>query len=129
VQSGLPIEWGKEAGSEMISASFSMVFGNQVGSLIIATGITLFALSTILSWALYGTRACEFLLGHKCVVAYQVVFVALIVIGATLDLDLVWTLAEALNGFMAIPNLIALLGLSGVVIKLTKEYFSQPVLK
>ena len=53
----------------------------------------------------------------------------MVVVGATLKLDLVWNIADTLNGFMAIPNLVALLGLSGVVLKLTREYFSQPELK
>ena len=88
-------------------------------------GIGLFALTTILSWSLYGTRCFEFLLGGKGVGVFQTVFVAVIVIGATLKLDLVWNIADTLNGFMAIPNLIALLGLSGVVIKLTKEHFAK----
>ena len=97
----------------------------QIGALIVAMGIGLFALTTILSWSLYGTRCCEFLFGHKTVAVYQTLFVAVIIIGATLELDLVWNIADTLNGFMAIPNLVALLGLSGVVIKLTKEHFEQ----
>ena len=63
--------------------------------------------------------------GRSGVGVFQTVFVAVIVIGATLKLDLVWNIADTLNGFMAIPNLIALLGLSGVVIKLTKEHFAK----
>ncbi len=124
-QNGVEIPWGQNAGAELISASFAMVFGNQIGSLIIAVGIGLFALSTILSWSLYGTRCCEFLLGSKAVPVYQVLFICAIVIGATLELELVWNIADTLNGFMAIPNLIALLGLSGVVVKLTRNYFDK----
>ena len=90
-----------------------------------AVGIGLFALSTILSWALYGTRCCEFLLGSKFVPVFQTIFVLVVVIGATLELELVWNIADTLNGFMAIPNLIALLALSGVVLKLTKNYFDK----
>jgi len=122
---GDKIVWGKGAGAELISASFSSVFGAQVGSMLVAVGITLFALSTILSWSLYGTRCCEFLLGGKAARAYQVIFVCIILVGATLKLDLVWDIAEMLNGFMAVPNLVALLGLSPVVIKLTKEHFAK----
>lgn len=125
VESGVEIVWGQSAGTELISASFGMVFGPKLGSMIVAIGIGLFALSTILSWSLYGTRCCEFLFGHKAVLAYQVFFILLIVVGATLELELVWNIADTLNGFMAIPNLIALLGLSGVVIKLTKNYFDK----
>jgi AGCS family alanine or glycine:cation symporter len=96
-----------------------------MGSLIIAVGITLFALSTVLGWSLYGTRCFEYLFGTRASVGYKIAFVIVVVIGATLKLSLVWDIADTLNGFMAIPNLIALLALSGVVIKLTKEYFAD----
>ena len=119
------IVWGQDAGAELISASFSSVFGAQVGSMLVAVGITLFALSTILSWSLYGTRCCEFLLGSTAARIYQVIFVCVILVGATLKLGLVWNIADTLNGFMAVPNLVALLGLSPVVIKLTKEHFTK----
>ena len=122
---GDQIVWGKSAGVELISASFSGIFGAQVGSTLVAVGITLFALSTILSWSLYGTRCFEFLTGGRGVKAYQILFVLVVIIGATLKLDLVWNIADTLNGFMAVPNLVALLGLSGVVIKLTREHFSK----
>ncbi len=129
VESGVEIAWGQSAGTEVIIASFSNVFGAQFGSTIVAVGISLFALSTILSWSLYGTRCCEFLLGQKATLVYQILFVCIIIVGATLDLELVWNIADTLNGFMAVPNLVALLGLSGVVVKLTKEYFSAEALK
>ena len=119
------IVWGESAGAELISASFSSVFGAQVGSMLVAVGISLFALSTILSWSLYGTRCCEFLLGSTAARVYQVIFVCVILVGATLKLGLVWDIADTLNGFMAVPNLVALLGLSPVVIKLTKEHFTK----
>ena len=125
IHAGVDMAWGQSAGTELIIASFGTVFGAKAGSMIVAVGIGLFALSTILSWSLYGTRCCEFLFGHKSVVVYQALFVAVIVVGATLELDLVWNIADTLNGFMAIPNLIALLGLSGVVIKLTREHFEN----
>ena len=125
VESGVGITWGQSAGTELIAASFATVFGNKIGSLIVAVGIGLFALSTILSWSLYGTRCFEFLTGGKLVRVFQSVFVVVIVIGATLELELVWNIADTLNGFMAIPNLVALLGLSGVVVKLTKDYFDK----
>jgi AGCS family alanine or glycine:cation symporter len=89
----------------------------------------MFALSTILSWSLYGSRCCEFLLGSKSVPVYQILFVLVVIVGAALDLELVWNIADTLNGFMAVPNLIALLGLSGVVIQLTKEYFAAEKVK
>ena len=125
VEGGIPIVWGQSAGTELVSAAFGSVLGVKFGSLIVAVSITLFALTTILSWSLYGSRCCEYLLGIKAVPVFQTIFVAVIVIGATLKLELVWNIADTLNGFMAVPNLIALLALSGVVIKLTKEYFSK----
>ena len=125
VESGVDMTWGQSAGTELVSASFGTVFGTKIGSLIVAVGIGLFALSTILSWSLYGTRCFEFLTGGKFVRVFQTLFVVAIVIGATLELELVWNIADTLNGFMAIPNLIALLGLSGVVVKLTKNYFEK----
>ena len=125
IEAGVDIAWGQSAGAELIAASFATIFGNQIGSLIVAMGIGLFALTTILSWSLYGTRCFEFLFGGKGVGIFQTVFVTMVVVGATLKLDLVWNIADTLNGFMAIPNLIALLGLSGVVIKLTKEHFAK----
>ena len=123
VESGVEIAWGQSAGAELISSSFATVFGPQIGSLIVAVGISLFALSTLLSWSLYGSRCCEFLLGSKSIPVYQTMFVLVVVIGAFMELDLVWSIADTLNGFMAIPNLVALLGLSGVVIQLTKKHF------
>ena len=122
---GDQIQWGQSAGTELIAAAFGTIFGTKAGSLIVAVGITLFALSTILSWSLYGTRCFEFLFGGKGLKLYQGIFVVIVIIGATLKLDLVWNIADTLNGFMAVPNLIALLALSGVVIKLTKDHFKK----
>ncbi len=121
---GISPDWGGDGGTDLIAAAFGTVLGNGVGSLIIAVGISLFALSTVLSWSLYGTRCFEFLFGIKASRWYQIVFVLVVVVGSTLKMSLVWDIADALNGFMAIPNLIALLGLSGVVVRLTKEHFS-----
>ncbi len=125
VESGVEITWGQSAGAELISASFATVFGSKMGAFTIALGICLFALSTTLSWALYGSRCFEFLFGTRLVPVYQILFVLVIVVGATLKLELVWDIADTLNGFMAIPNLIALLALSGVVAKLTKNHFDK----
>ncbi|MBO7184782.1 MAG: sodium:alanine symporter family protein [Oscillospiraceae bacterium] len=125
IHNGMEVNWGVGGGVELISASISMVFGQKLGSTIVALGIVLFALSTVLSWALYGSRCFEFLFGSKLLPAYQIVFVVVCVIGASMELEVVWNIADTLNGFMAIPNLIALIGLSGVVTKLTKDHFAQ----
>ncbi|MPN35682.1 Amino-acid carrier protein AlsT [bioreactor metagenome] len=94
--------------------------------MVVAVGLTLFALSTVLSWGLYGTRCAEFLFGTKIIKPYQVLFCLFMVVGATMQLQLAWDIADTLNGLMAIPNLVALLLLSPVVFKLVKEYFSDP---
>ena len=124
---GVPVDWGSADmdATALIAASFGTVFGGKIGSLLIAIGISLFALSTVFSWSLYGTRCFEYLFKGKGLRIYQAIFVVVIVIGSTLKLSLVWNIGDTLNGFMAIPNLIALLGLSGVVIKLTKEHFAE----
>ena len=96
-----------------------------MGALLIAVAIGLFSLSTILGWALYGCRCCEFMFGSKSIPVYQVIYVLMTVLGAMLELDVVWSISDTMNGFMAIPNLIAVLCLSGVVIKLTKEHFNE----
>jgi len=126
---GVSPEWGGEGGTPLISAAFGTVLGEKLGSLIIAVSITLFALSTVLAWALYGTRCFEYLFGTKASRGYQIVFVFVVVIGATMKMGLVWDIADMLNGFMAIPNLIAVLALSPVVVKLTKEHFKNEKIK
>lgn len=125
--SGVTIPYGidAEATTALNAAAFGTAFGNSVGSLIIAIGITLFALSTMLSWGMYGSRCCEFILGSKSMKIYQVIFVLIVVVGATMKLDLAWSIADTLNGLMAIPNLVGLFGLSGVVIKLTRDHFKK----
>ena len=118
-------DWGGSGGTPLVSASFGAVMGGQVGSLIVAIGISLFALSTILSWSLYGVRCFEFLFGTAATQVYKWVFIVVVVIGATLEMQLVWDIADTLNGLMALPNLIALFALSGVVVAKTKEFFGN----
>jgi AGCS family alanine or glycine:cation symporter len=95
------------------------------GGVIVAIGILLFAFSTLLSWAYYGERCAEYVFGSKINMAYRIIWIPLIVVGAIGGLEFIWSLADTLNGLMAIPNLIGLLGLSGVVFQLTKEFFSS----
>ena len=122
---GIDITWGSGGSGANVAAAMSTVFGGKLGAVIIAVCLSLFALSTILSWSLYGTRCFEYLFGMKATRVYQGVFVVFVLIGATMSLADAWNLADALNGFMAIPNLIALLALSGVTVKLTKEHIEQ----
>lgn len=121
--SGVEIVWGQSAGAELISASFQTIFGSHMGALLVAVCISLFAFSTILSWSLYGTRCFEYLFKSKGVRVYQIVFLFVIIIGACLKLGLVWDIADTLNGMMILPNLVALILLSPVVIKATIDYF------
>lgn len=97
--------------------------------MIVAVCLTLFAISTILTWGLYGTRCFEFLFGSKATKVYQIIFAAMVVVGATMKIQVAWNIADTLNGLMAIPNLIALLLLSPQVAKLTKEYFAAAAKK
>ncbi|NLO86255.1 MAG: sodium:alanine symporter family protein [Clostridiales bacterium] len=126
LMSGITLPYGiKEAATIALNAqAFATVFGDKIGSVIIAIGISLFALSTILSWGLYGSRCIEYIFGSKSIKPYQVVYVAIVIVGATMEMSLAWNIADTLNGLMAIPNLIALVCLSGVVVRLTKEHFS-----
>ncbi|MEG0779002.1 MAG: sodium:alanine symporter family protein [Oscillospiraceae bacterium] len=125
LMSGIPIAYGEAAGAELTISAFTTTFGGKASGIIVAIGITLFATSTILSWGLYGTRCAEFLFGSKAIKPYQILFILFIVVGATMNLATAWAIADTLNGLMAIPNLIALLALSGTVFKLTKEYFAK----
>ena len=119
------LTYGKDPGTAINAAALGTVFGSKIGALIIAIGLSLFALSTVLSWGLYGTRCWEFILGTKAIKPYQVIFTLIVIVGATMDLGLAWDIADTLNGLMAIPNLIGVLVLSVVVVKTTKEFFSS----
>ena len=96
-----------------------------LGPVILVVGIITFAWSTILGWSYYGERCAQYLWGKKAILPYKILFVAVVVVGPVLALDLVWTIADILNAFMAIPNLIAVLLLSGVIAKETKHYLNH----
>lgn len=119
------IEYGNDIGANLTIAGFESVFGGAVPALAVAVCLTLFALSTVLTWALYGTRCVEYLFGFKASKVYQVIFCLFACIAGTVELSLAWAIADTLNGLMAIPNLIAVALLSPVVVKLTKEYFAE----
>ena len=110
--------------SALVAEAFSGTFG-QAGTAFIAVAILLFAFSTVLGWSHYGATAFEYLFGTKSTIAYKVVFVAFILVGATMKLDLAWDISDTFNGLMAIPNLIGVLSLSGVVYKITKNYIAR----
>ena len=96
-----------------------------LGSLIVAVCSFLFGFSTLIGWCYYGEKCFEYLFGSKGIVPYRVIYTVLILVGAVVPVPLVWAIGTLLNGFMAFPNLIGLIGLGGVVAKLTKEYFSR----
>lgn len=110
-------------GGQMTTAAFSQI--PVLGPVILVIGIITFAYSTILGWSYYGERCCEYLFGARGMLPYKVIFVAIVVVGPVLSLDLVWTISDILNALMAIPNLIAVLLLSGVVAKDTRYYLNH----
>ncbi len=112
-----------EDGSQMTTAAFSQI--PVLGPLILVIGIITFAYSTILGWSYYGERCCEYLFGKRGMLPYKILFIAVIVIGPVLSLDLVWTIANILNALMAVPNLIAVLLLSGVIARETRHYLKN----
>ena len=119
------IEYGTDIGANLTIMGFQSVFGGALPGVAVAICLSLFALSTVLAWALYGTRCIEYLFGYKAVRVYQVIFCLFACIAGTVKLDLAWAVADTLNGLMAIPNLVGLAFLSPVVVKLTKEYFAN----
>ena len=122
--SGTPIVYGEAAGAELTIAGFTLVYGNWV-SIFTAVAMCCFAFSTILGWGLYGSRCMEFLFGHKIVKPYIVVYALVAIVGATLDLGLIWGISDTSNGFMAIPNLIALFLLAPKLFQLMKKHFNE----
>ena len=121
--SGVEIPFGVKPGSELITAAFATVFGDKIASTFVAVALTLFAFTTILGWSLYGSRCFQYLFGLKAASVYKALYVVIIVIGAVSSIDVVWDISDTFNGLMAVPNFIALIALSPVVIKMTKEYF------
>jgi AGCS family alanine or glycine:cation symporter len=95
------------------------------GEYIVTIGLVLFAFSTILGWCYYGEKSIEYLFGEKAVKPYRFVFVLFVGLGAILKLNLVWAIADVFNGLMAFPNLIALIALTPIIVKTTKDYFAN----
>lgn len=120
--SEVPITYGQAADAELTISGFTATYGNWV-SLFTAVAMCCFAFSTIIGWGLYGARCIEFLFGTKVNKPFMFVYSLVAIVGATLDLGLLWSIAETFNGLMAIPNLIAVFLLSGVVVKLVREHF------
>ena len=122
--SGVPVGYGSAAGAELTISGFTATYGGW-SSIFTAVALCCFAFSTIIGWGLYGSRCIEFLFHtDKVVGPFLVVYSFVSILGATVDLGLLWSIADTFNGLMSIPNLIALLLLSGTVAKLTKEFFA-----
>lgn len=121
--SGVPVGYGQAAGAELTISGFTSTYGGWV-SIFTAVAMCCFAFSTIIGWGLYGTRCIEFLFNSRVNKPFMLVYSLVAIVGATLNLDLLWSVAETFNGLMIIPNLIAVFMLSGVVVKMVKEYFA-----
>ena len=116
------VPYGQAAGAELTIQGFTTTYGGWV-SIFTAIALCCFAFSTTIGWGLYGSRCIEFLFGTKTIRPFMIVYSLVAILGATVDLGLLWSIAETFNGLMSIPNLIAVFLLSGTVVKLTKEYF------
>ena len=120
--SGIHVPYGQAAGAELTIQGFTATYGGWI-SIFTAVALCCFAFSTTIGWGLYGSRCMEFLFGTKTIRPFMIVYSLVAILGATVDLGLLWSIAETFNGLMSIPNLIAVFLLSGTVVKLTKEYF------
>ena len=122
--SGVEIPYGQASGAELTISGFTAVYGNWV-SIFTAIAMCCFAFSTIVGWGLYGARCAEFLLGSKILLPFNIAYCLISIVGATTDLGLIWSISETFNGFMTVPNLIAVFLLTPVVLRLIKEHFSK----
>lgn len=123
--SSVPVNYGTAAGAELTISGFTATYGGWA-SLFTAVALCCFAFSTIIGWGLYGSRFAAFLFKtDKIVKPFFVVYSFVAILGATLDLGILWGVADTFNGLMSIPNLIALFLLSGTVVKLANEYFGE----
>ena len=122
--SGTPVPYGAEAGAELTISGFTAAYGSWV-SLFTMVALCCFAFSTIIGWGLYGSTCISYLCRtEKVIRPFLVVYSFVAILGATVDLGLLWSIADTFNGLMAIPNLIALLLLSGTVVRLVREFFA-----
>ena len=116
------IAFGVDAGAELTINGFTTVYGSWV-SIFTAVALCCFAFSTIIGWGLYGARCAEFIFGAKILGLFNVLYALVAIVGATVDLGLIWGISETFNGLMTVPNLIAVFLLAPVVLKLIKEHF------
>ena len=116
----------ESSGSALVGEAFATIFGS-FGPMFIAVSILLFAFSTVLGWSHYGSKAWEYLFGTRSTIAYKIVFILIIYVGATMNLSLAWDLSDTFNGLMAMPNLIGVLCLSPLVMRITKNYVDRVI--
>ena len=112
-------------GAAMTNSAYTMGMHSAIGQYVVTVGLIFFAFTTILGWNYYGERCTEYLFGIKGILPYKMIYIALVAVGSYLELGLIWTLADIVNGLMAVPNLIGLIGLSGVVAAETRSYFNE----
>ena len=118
--------WNADASPAVLtSMAFSHGLPGEWGGYIVAIGVILFALSTIIGWSYYGDRCVERLFGARATMAYRITFTIVVYIGATVPLGVVWAFADVMNGLMALPNLIGLLLLSGLIARETSHYLKN----
>ena len=122
--SGVTIPYGQAAGAELTISGFTSVYGNWV-SIFTAIAMCCFAFSTIVGWGLYGARCAEFVFGSKILLPFNIAYALVSIVGAVVDLGLIWGISDTFNGFMIVPNLIGVFLLSPVVLKLVKEHFAK----
>ena len=121
--SGVPVGYGQAAGAELTISGFTSTYGGWV-SIFTAVAMCCFAFSTVIGWGLYGQRCIEFLFGPKATKPFMAAYSLVAVVGATMNLGLMWSIAETFNGLMVIPNLTAVFLLSNTVVQLLKDYFN-----
>lgn len=119
--SGVPVTYGVDAGAELTISGFVVTYGNWI-TIFTAVAMCCFAFSTILGWGLYGSRCVEFLFSSKAIKPFLILYSLVAIVGATMDLGLMWSIADTFNGLMSIPNLVGLFLLSGTVVKLIREH-------
>ena len=122
--SGVTVPYGQAAGAELTISGFTAVYGNWV-SIFTAVAMCCFAFSTIIGWGLYGARCAEFLLGSKILLPFNIAYSLVAIVGATVDLGLIWGISDTFNGFMTVPNLIAVFLLTPVLLKLIREHSAK----
>ncbi|PKM22617.1 MAG: sodium:alanine symporter family protein, partial [Gammaproteobacteria bacterium HGW-Gammaproteobacteria-14] len=113
-----------QSGAPLSSLAFSSTFG-AFGQTIVVVGLAIFAFTTLLGWSLYGERCAQYLFGERAVLPFRLCWILMVPLGAVSSLELIWNIADVLNALMAIPNLIALLLLSPLVVSLTREFFHR----